>query len=197
MTEEELVEHVTKQSATIEAQSKQLSEKDAAIAQLKADQAKLGGLTPEKIEELKAAAKAGAEAIRINAEYKEKQEQEALAKEFPLIKDWSVVKGKDLAERKEHAAAIAAMLAPETPEQKAAREKAAAAKAAADKTGNPGDAFKGVTGGTGPSVDQLTVEDKNKTVKEMGDATKRNDISGVLEGCMKLQPKATAALFNK
>jgi hypothetical protein len=195
MTEDELMDHVTKQSATIETQGKELQAKEAAIAELKEKTSVFADLTPESLKELQEKAAAGEEAVAKVAELTSANEQAALEKEFPAITDWSVVVGDTLEAKREHAGKIAALIPAAKPKLDA-EGKPIVEKKEDQKPGDKGDLFKGAPQTGGGDLDSEQQAAKDKVVADMGAAAKANNIAGVLDGCMELQPKATEALFQ-
>lgn len=193
MTEQELQDLVISQDEKIKELEGQVSEAKQKVEAAKSAPSSSGGLTEEQIKELQEKAKLADEATKKAQELQSQIDQSTLEKEFPQIKDWSVVVGTNLEERKSHAAKIAAMIGGGAPE-------VSASKGAPQPTGDApapdkGDAWQGAPGTGSPAGEAQAAQERVKKVEDLKARQKSNDISGVLDACMALQPKATENLF--
>lgn len=200
-SEEDLKEHIELQQQTIEEQRQALEKQQAEAAKLAEELQKIkdkqaeakvatpvtsGAGTESEVQKWKAAAEEAAKLKETNAQLQARLDQETLTKEFPQIKDWSVVVGNNLEERRTHANKIVSMIGGKIVESNTGE---------ADGV-SKGDAFKGVPRAGGPSVDSLKQEEANKIRGEMNDAMKKGDVRTVLDKCFEMQPNATKALFQ-
>ena len=189
MTEEEMKEHIELQSATI-------AEQKSAIATQKDELGKLTGsvtelkktsVSPEDITKFKEFETKNVELEKKNAEFQSQFDNATLKEKFPAIKDWSLVKGKDLAEKEEHAGKLNEALGGKAPEKKPDPDPN---KEPADK----GEKFKGVGGPGAPSAESIAQEEKTKKLEVLKTAQKSGDLAQVLDSCFDLQPEKTAAV---
>lgn len=200
MDDKDLQEHIESQHQMIEEQRAQLERQQKEVAELnaklaeankkpvapKAEEKVSGGTDQEEIQKWKAAAEEAAKLKETNAQLQARLDQETLTKEFPQIKDWSVVVGNNLEERRTHANKIVSMIGGKIVESNTGEANGV----------SKGDAFKGVPRAGGPSVDSLKQEEANKIRGEMNDAMKKGDVRTVLDKCFEMQPNATKALFQ-
>lgn len=198
MTPEEIQDHLDLQQATIQDQKEAIDKKDADLLslqqQVKEFQEKLSAnaqaAKPADKPEDNApavdseAAKKLAELEEKNAALQAKLDQDTLEKEFPRIKDWSVVVGSNLEQKRAHAAKIVSLINVEP------------AKPSTDPAADKGNKFAGVPPAGAPSTEALSQEEFNKRKSEMLELQKKGDVGGVLEKCFELQPNATKALFQ-
>lgn len=132
-----------------------------------------------QIEKLKAdnAALLSKEQARADADF-----QAALAKDFPNIKDFSVVVGATHDEKRAHAMKLNALFAPAAPAP------AAAPKATVPASGNPGDTLNiPPMGAPGGEVGKAQAESQAKL--ELTQAVMRGDVSAAFDKCVELQPE--------
>lgn len=120
-------------------------------------------------------------------ERKANDEQAALTKDFPTIKDWSVVAGKTFEEKKAAAAKLVAMFP--APEPRAAVD--------VNKTPpphNPGDRFTpppmGAPGGEAGQAQVIT-----EKMKQLGEAVNAGNVSRAFDLCVELQPNGVKRLY--
>lgn len=118
------------------------------------------------------AALAAREQARTDAEFRA-----SLAKDFPHVKDLSLVAGATHEEMRAHAAKLNAAMAP------------APAPAPAPATPpNPGDSLNIPPMGS-PGGEAAAAQAKAQTIQELDAAVKRGDVSAVYDKCVALQPE--------
>ena len=187
MTEEEMQKLIDEQKA-------QLEEKDKTISELKNPE---GGMTEDQIKEMQEKAARADALAQENAELKKGQMLSELKGEFPQITDWSVVQGDTKEAMAEHAKKIVAMFpAAKAGEGQPAPTKPSTPAPAPSASGDPGEEFGKVPGQGTPAGEAQDEAKKAQSVKELEEAKKRGDLSGVLDKCFELQPKATAHVFS-
>lgn len=107
--------------------------------------------------------------------------QVALAKDFPNIKDLSVVAGATHEEKRTHAAKLNAMFTP-------APAPAPAPKPVVPPSGNPGDNLNIPPMGS-PGGEAAAAQAKAQTINELDAAMKSGNVSAAYDKVVALQPK--------
>lgn len=100
--------------------------------------------------------------------------------EFPNVKDWTLVAGSTIEEKRAHAAKLNAAFAPPTPAPAPAPAPAASA--------NPGDTLNIPPMGA-PGGEAAALQAKTQTVQELDAAVKRGDVGAAFDKCVALQPE--------
>lgn len=196
MTEAEMQELIVSQETRIEEGKAELAAKDAEIGNLKTGN---NTMTEDQIKELQAKADRVDELENNILARNQKDLEKELAGDFPQITDWTVIPKGTKEEMSVHAAKIVAMfpavkraevdLDPKVVEPKLDAE----GKAIVEDKGNE---FAKVPGQGAPAGELVDKEAHLKGVTELRERVKKGDVSGVLDKCFDLQPKAAAELFS-
>lgn len=192
MNEAEMKEHLDLQSTTIDEQKSTIASQKETLTALNktVEEMKKTAVTPEELTSLREVQTKVKEFESKNVELQGQLDQISLKEKFPAIKDWSLVKGKDLAEKEEHATKLNEAFGGKPPVAPKPGEKAPEPKPGED----PGEKFKNVGPPGAPSAEMLSQEAKDKKLESLHKGMKEGDLSTVLDECLALQPEKANAI---